>query len=69
MNIKIGKAQISIEAEGCHRCGTRWSRGWYPFKEVPVQIGNRALSLTLNLCHDCATPTEKGTAEVALPKN
>ncbi|MCZ7358691.1 MAG: hypothetical protein O8C55_01330 [Candidatus Methanoperedens sp.] len=67
MSIKIGKTQINIEVQGCYRCGTLWSSGWHPLKEVPVQINGRSLSLTLNVCHDCATPTERATAQASLP--
>lgn len=35
MNVRFGKANISIEVKGCFKCGTLWSSvGEY--KEIPV---------------------------------
>lgn len=66
MSIKIGKTQINIEVQGCYRCGTLWSSGWYPLKVVQAQINGKPLPLTLNVCHDCATLTERATAQASL---
>lgn len=60
MNIKIGESRISISAEGCFRCGTSFSSGWYPFKEIQVRLGEKSVRwITLHICNDCATPDEK----------
>lgn len=66
MKFKIGETDIEVKAEGCFRCGTRWSRGWYPLKQVPVQIGSHKEVITISVCDDCATPDEKGTSQMAL---
>lgn len=59
-SVMIRKTQISIEVDGCFRCGTSFSRGWYPYKEVQVCIGEKSVKwVTLHLCDDCATPEEK----------
>jgi len=66
MNIKIGKSQISISAEGCFRCGTLWSSGWYSVREVSVRLDEKSVRwITLHICNDCATPDEK----IALQQN
>ncbi len=63
MNIKIGESRISISAEGCFRCGTSFSNGWYPFKEIQVRLGEKSVRwITLHICNDCATPDEKTAA-------
>lgn len=64
MKIKIGKTDITIKAEGCHRCGVLWSRGWYALKQVPVQVGSHKEMITIHICHDCATADEKNTAQI-----
>jgi hypothetical protein len=43
MNIKIGESRISISVEGCFRCGTLFSSGWYPFKEIPVRLDKKSV--------------------------
>lgn len=63
MNLKIGKSRISISVEGCFRCGTSFSSGWYPFKEILVRLGEKSVRrITLHICNDCATPAEKSAA-------
>jgi hypothetical protein len=63
MNIKIGESRISISVEGCFRCGTSFSSGWYPFKEIPVRLGEKSVrQITLHICNDCATADEKTAA-------
>lgn len=64
MKFKIGKTDITIKAEGCHRCGALWSRGWYPLKDVQVQVGSHKGVITISVCDDCATPDEKGTSQI-----
>ncbi len=62
MNIKIGESRISISVEGCFRCGTSFSSGWYPFKEIQVRLGDKSVrQITLHVCNDCATADEKIT--------
>ncbi len=63
MNIKIGESRISISVEGCFRCGTLFSSGWYPLKEIQVRLGEKSVrQITLHVCNDCATPAEKTAA-------
>ncbi len=63
MNIKIGESRVSISVEGCFRCGTSFSNGWYPFKEIQVHLGDKSVrQITLHICSDCATPDEKTAA-------
>jgi hypothetical protein len=63
MNIKIGESRISISAEGCFRCGTSFSNGWYPFKEIQVRLGEKSIrQITLHISSDCAAPDEKNAA-------
>ncbi len=63
MNIKIGESRISISVEGCFRCGTLFSSGWYPFKEIQVRLGEKSVrQITLHVCNDCATVDEKNAA-------
>ncbi len=63
MNIKIGESRISISVEGCFRCGTSFSSGWYPFKEISLRFGEKSVRwITLHICSDCATPDEKNAA-------
>ncbi len=63
MNIKIGEARISISVEGCFRCGTSFSSGWYPFKEIQVRLGEKSVRwITLHICNDCATVDERTVA-------
>ncbi len=63
MNIKIGESRMNISAEGCFRCGTSFSSGWYPFKEIQVRLGEKSVRwITLHICNDCATPDEKNAA-------
>ncbi|MDP2845076.1 MAG: hypothetical protein Q8N79_03245 [Candidatus Methanoperedens sp.] len=63
MNIKIGESRISISVEGCFRCGTLFSSGWYPFKEIPVRLDEKSVKwITLHICNDCATQAEKTAA-------
>jgi hypothetical protein len=63
MNIKIGESRISISVEGCFRCGTMFSSGWYPFKEIQVRLDKKSVRwITLHICNDCATPDEKTAA-------
>lgn len=62
MNIKIGESRISISVEGCFKCGTSFSSGWYSFKEIPVRFGEKIVRITLHICNDCATPAEKTAA-------
>jgi len=65
MNVNMGKSKISVVVEGCFRCGTSFSRGWYPFKVVPVRIGERIeRGVTLHICDDCATPEEKSAPSI-----
>ncbi len=60
MNVKMGESKINVVAEGCFRCGTTFSRGWYPLKVVPVRIGEKIeRGVTLHVCDDCAAPEEK----------
>lgn len=66
MQLKLGKSTLSVTCEGCYRCGTPWSRGWYPFKEVQVKIGDRITHITLHVCNDCASTEEKNTNQVTL---
>lgn len=66
MKTKIGKTHISIEAQGCYRCGTLWSSGWHPLKDIPAQVGDRLFKLTLHVCADCATPAEKRSTQIDL---
>lgn len=61
MAFRIGKTRVTIEAEGCFRCGAHWSRSWHVVKIVPVKIGERELSLTIHACHECVTPEERGS--------
>jgi predicted P-loop ATPase len=63
MNIKIGESRISISVEGCFRCGTSFSSGWYPFKEIALRLDEKSVKwITLHICNDCATPVEKTAA-------
>lgn len=50
---KVGKTKIRIEAEGCTKCGTRYSTGWSIARVVKVQIGNRTFELPISVCDDC----------------
>jgi len=60
MNVKMGESKIGVSVEGCFRCGTLFSSGWYPFKVVPVRIGEKIeRQVTLHVCNDCVTPEEK----------
>ena len=64
MNLKIGESRISISVEGCFKCGTSFSSGWYSFKEIPVRFGEKSIRrITLHICNDCATPDEKTAAQ------
>jgi hypothetical protein len=64
MNVKMGESKISVVAEGCFRCGTSFSSGWYPLKVVTVRIGEKIeRGVTLHVCNDCATPEEKVAPE------
>ncbi len=63
MTIKIGKSSISISVEGCFRCGTRWSSGWFPARTVPVTLDGRSMDITLHVCNECASPEEKGVSQ------
>ncbi len=63
MIVKLGESRVSISVEGCFRCGTLFSRGWYPFKEIPVRLGEKSLKwITLHVCNDRATADEKTAA-------
>jgi hypothetical protein len=64
MNIKMGESKISVTVEGCFRCGTSFSRGWFPLKVVPVRIGEKVdRAVTLHVCNDCVTPEERTMSE------
>ena len=63
MNVKIGESRVNISVEGCFRCGTSFSSRWYPFKEIPVRLGEKSVrQITLHVCNDCATADEKTTS-------
>lgn len=66
MKFKIGKTDIIVKAEGCHRCGALWSRGWYALKQVPVQIGSHKEMITIHVCDDCATENEEKTIQATI---
>ncbi len=66
MDFKFRKSTISVTGEGCFRCGTLWSSGWHPLKEVPIKIGNKTAEITLSVCNDCASNDEKNTNQATL---
>lgn len=66
MNFKFGKSTISVTGEGCFRCGTGNSSGWYPLKEIKVKVGKKEGTITLFVCNECATKDEKKTSQIKL---
>ncbi len=57
--VRLGKTIVTVSAEGCIRCGTKWSTGWRTAKIVKVNIDGRLSELKLHTCHNCATAGEK----------
>ena len=51
--IRIGKATISIDVEGCISCGTRWSSGWVVVRRLTVRVGGREKEISLHSCAGC----------------
>jgi ferredoxin-like protein FixX len=52
--IKIGKASISFDIEGCVDCGAKWARGWEVARRVPVTIdGRKPFEVAVHRCDEC----------------
>jgi len=52
--MNIGKAKITLRADGCIDCGTTWEARWETARVVSVVIDGRSLTLTLHRCGNCA---------------
>ena len=66
MKIRIGKSKIDVSVEGCYRCGTLWSSGWYEYKEIPVQVGQTKGSIVVHVCANCVSVQEKETDQTKI---
>ncbi len=52
--MKIGRAKITLRAEGCTDCGTKWYRRCEVARVVEVVIDGKRLGLEIHRCGDCA---------------
>lgn len=56
MKVSIGRAKVTITAEGCVKCGTKYAKGWYRCDTLLIVVGSlkKARQLDIHICADCA---------------
>lgn len=60
MNIKMGESKISVTVEGCFRCSTSFSRGWFPHSRWCLCVSVRRLTGPLRcMCVTIASPRKR----------
>ncbi len=52
--IRIGKARLHIDVQGCIHCGSEYSTGWSEGKEIEVRVDNRKpIKVRVPMCAEC----------------
>jgi hypothetical protein len=57
--MRIGKAKVKVEVNGCYKCGTQWSKGWKIARVIPASIGDKKFFIQIHICQDCAAQLER----------
>lgn len=50
---RIGKTKITVDVEGCVKCGTLWSSDWFVTRVIDVVIATKKYQVAIHICADC----------------